>query len=524
MHMTTVTLRLGAALLAFSTVPAWSQVCTQPPPNMVSWWPGDGNANDIEDGNSGTIVGGVTFVPGEVAQAFSIDGGPGSGVPVGNPANLRLQTFTIDAWIKRGSTAIASNTLGGGVIFGYGYAGYALAIADTGQLFLTQIGLGATSTPTPVITDTAFHLVAVTHSNAGTGQTTFYVDGVAVYTNTTYNPVFTFSIAAVGERADISASNSFLGLLDEIEVFNRVLAPSEVMAINAAGSAGKCKFTSAGSGAPFQIRYVSHLDIGDSVINISNDGSSAAGVGSGASLGNGNGDLCIGVYTFDMNEELQSCCTCLVTPNGLVSLSVDALNATNLTGGLETSLVIKLLAWSTTACASTTAAPGTPAPPVSTSCNAASPGMTASSGSANLASGMHAWGTTVHALPVGQPDSYTVTETDFSAASLSAAEFNHITQFCEFAPGLGHLFSGADNQLPRAGCGDRLTLAVLRAISNILGKNCFDARPILNPAIWRFLSTPSATGRLKSAFPIRLRQAQLARPFWMRLRSISIPN
>ena len=131
----------------------------------------------------------------------------------------------------------------------------------------------------------------------------------------------------------------------------------------------------AGSGAPFQIRYASHLDIGDSVINITNDGSSASGTGGGAFLGNGNGDLCVGVYSFDMNEELQSCCTCLVTPNGLVSLSVDALNATNLTGGLETSLVIKLLAWTTTAGASTTAPPGTPAPPTTSSCNAASPSL-----------------------------------------------------------------------------------------------------------------------------------------------------
>ena len=170
------------------------------------------------------------------------------------------------------------------------------------------------------------------------------------------------------------------------------------------------------------------------MINITNDGSSASGTGSGAFLGNGNGDLCIGVYTFDMNEELQSCCSCLVTPNGLVSLSVDALNASNLTGSLDTSLVIKLLAWSTTAGASTTAAPGTPAPPVSSSCNAASPAPVTPGTTfpPALASGMHAWGTTVHALPVGQPDSYTVTETEFSAANLSTAEYNHITQFCEF--------------------------------------------------------------------------------------------
>jgi len=179
----------------------------------------------------------------------------------------------------------------------------------------------------------------------------------------------------------------------------------------------------AGSGAPFQVRYAAHLDVGDSVINITNDGSSASGAG-GAFLTNGNGDLCIGVYTFDMNEELQSCCTCLVTPNGLVSLSVDAINATNLTGALQPSLIIKLLAWSTSAGASTTAPPGTPAPPVSSSCNASSPGT--------LATGMHAWGTTIHALPVGQRDAFMTTETGFSAANLSSAEYNHITQFCEF--------------------------------------------------------------------------------------------
>ena len=168
-----------------------------------------------------------------------------------------------------------------------------------------------------------------------------------------------------------------------------------------------------------QLRYVTHLDIGDSDINISNDGSSEAGTSAFTSSGNGN--LCVGVYTFDANEELQSCCSCLVTPNGLVSLSAKAINASNLTGESPTSLVIKLLAWSTTAGASSTASPGTPAPPTSTACNAGNPGL--------LNSGLQAWGTTVHALPVS---GYTVTETPFSTGNLSAAEFAHITQFCEF--------------------------------------------------------------------------------------------
>jgi hypothetical protein len=48
--------------------------CVPPPANMVSWWPGDGNANDIQDGNNGTLQNGATFAPGEVQQAFSLDG------------------------------------------------------------------------------------------------------------------------------------------------------------------------------------------------------------------------------------------------------------------------------------------------------------------------------------------------------------------------------------------------------------------------------------------------------------------
>src|SRR5438270_12952784 len=57
-----------------STNYAQVQTCTPPPPNMVSWWPGDGNANDIQGGNNGTLQGGATFASGKVGQAFSFDG------------------------------------------------------------------------------------------------------------------------------------------------------------------------------------------------------------------------------------------------------------------------------------------------------------------------------------------------------------------------------------------------------------------------------------------------------------------
>ena len=63
----------------------------------------------------------------------------------------------------------------------------------------------------------------------------------------------------------------------------------------------------------FQVRYAANLNVGDSVINISNAGTQ----NSGGALTN----ICANVYAFSPDEQLISCCSCTVTPNALVSLS-----------------------------------------------------------------------------------------------------------------------------------------------------------------------------------------------------------
>src|SRR5271155_1661054 len=82
----------------------------------------------------------------------------------------------------------------------------------------------------------------------------------------------------------------------------------------------------------FLVRYAANLNIGDSVVNVTNTGTSG-------------GNLCANVYTFDPAEELISCCTCSVTPNGLQSLSVrNSLISNTLTAAVPTSVVIKIVA------------------------------------------------------------------------------------------------------------------------------------------------------------------------------------
>ena len=146
----------------------------------------------------------------------------------------------------------------------------------------------------------------------------------------------------------------------------------------------------------YQIRYVANLNLGDSVINITNSGARGAGLAAGTSAST-TGAICVNVYAFSPDEQMISCCSCPVTPNGLVSLSArrDLVNNT-LTPAVPTSIVVKLVA----------------SAPVGGSCS----GSAARWGA--LTSGMLAWGTTVHA-GAAAGSAAVITETPFLPATLS---------------------------------------------------------------------------------------------------------
>jgi hypothetical protein len=152
--------------------------------------------------------------------------------------------------------------------------------------------------------------------------------------------------------------------------------------------------------SPFQVKYASNLNVGDSVFNISNSGASG-------------GNICVSVYTFSPDEQEVSCCSCTVTPNALVSLSAKTdLVSNTLTPAVPTSIVVKLVSTSGGAC------------------NASVQGT--------AATGLLAWGTTLHATPTA--GSYAVTETAFTPATLGTAEYTRITQLCGFIQSNGSGF------------------------------------------------------------------------------------
>ncbi len=73
--------------------------CVTPPSGLVSWWPGEDNANDIQGSNHGTLQNGATFATGLVNQAFSFDGVNDFVSIPHNPA-LQPTQITVTVWIK----------------------------------------------------------------------------------------------------------------------------------------------------------------------------------------------------------------------------------------------------------------------------------------------------------------------------------------------------------------------------------------------------------------------------------------
>jgi hypothetical protein len=225
----------GSSPHGIAVVPAAVTACIVSLSGVVSEWSGEGNANDTVGTNNGMLQGGATFVPGQIGQAFSFDG-VDDFVSIVNATSLRLQNFTIDTWIKltgplpEWPASIAA----------FGQNGYAFAI-DSGiftggaerSLILSKTGASQVNGPA-VPNDEAWHHVAVTKSGS---SVIFYIDGVG--TPTSYSAIFTFDGAAgsdfaIGTNPIYASQNNppstyaFPGLVDELVIYNRALAPSEI--------------------------------------------------------------------------------------------------------------------------------------------------------------------------------------------------------------------------------------------------------------------------------------------------------
>ncbi len=170
-------------------------ICTEPPANMVAWWPLDepsgSLAQDIVNANDGQDFNVPLKVTGAVSKARQFNGAT-SYVRVDDHPKLDLGTgnLTIDAWVQTNSAAAYQ-----GIVEKRSLSpdlGYALYLKQ-GRLALL-LGDGSTSTEftganTASLADGNWHHVAATEDrgNAAAG-TTLYVDGLPILVMPGYSP------------------------------------------------------------------------------------------------------------------------------------------------------------------------------------------------------------------------------------------------------------------------------------------------------------------------------------------------
>lgn len=241
-----------------STSPSAGLTCVAPPSGMVSWWPGDGDANDIKGANNGTSQSGATFTTGEVGQAFSVNGSSYFAIPDA-PSFALTRSLSIDAWVK--VTAFPASGHQGKILFRGddlpSLDPYYLAVTDTGKArFHIENSSGAEVNVEAAISLGQFVHVTGTLDDA-TGLMTLYLNGTqAAQTTTATRPFGTLSGPAPGvsignlQAGSNAHDQGLTGLIDEVELFNRALAQSEIQNIFNAGTAGRCRAGSTFLAAP----------------------------------------------------------------------------------------------------------------------------------------------------------------------------------------------------------------------------------------------------------------------------------
>jgi hypothetical protein len=250
-------LRTFAVLCAVLVIPSqiWA-ACVNPPAGLVSWWPAEGNGNDIAGSNPATVGSGVSFRTGEVAQAFNFAGTGAVVVAASGSLDVGVTTngFSIECWIKPNDLSTRRpllewrNGSNNGVLFstsdsscGDSAVGnlFANIVDASGNLHPIYSGVG-------LLTVSNFQHVALTYDK-GTGIGTLYINGTVVaranlgsFTPQTSYPLYIGQSVVAGNLA------TFSGLIDEVSLYGSALSQLEVRSIYTAGASGKCHPT-----APF---------------------------------------------------------------------------------------------------------------------------------------------------------------------------------------------------------------------------------------------------------------------------------
>jgi hypothetical protein len=201
---------------------------------MIGWWPGNGNGLDRAGTVNGQLINGVSFAPGKVDQAFSLNAPAQQFVSVdGTSYLINNAQGSIMAWVNPTSTsafrmiaAFGSGNPGEAVGFGINEGNVRVYHHTEAFDWLTSVSVG-----TNVWTFLAYTWDGTTERLYKNGE---LVDSRS--RNFNYAPTY----GRVGFGFINDPSVFFPGLIDEVAVFNRTLTAGEISAVYSSGTAGIC--------------------------------------------------------------------------------------------------------------------------------------------------------------------------------------------------------------------------------------------------------------------------------------------
>jgi choice-of-anchor C domain-containing protein len=223
--------------------------CVTPPSGLVGWWPGNGNPSELVHNNNAMLVNGTGYTNAVVGSGFYFDG-VNDRVLVSNSPALNFgpnQDFSVECWIKCYANGNPSDVRS--IVekrnAAENYRGYALFLWD-GRLAcqLSEISSGDNYfSGSADLQDGMFHHVAMAVDRDSSSGGRLYVDGQVVLN---FDPTgHTGDLAnadylRIGNHPAPGDTSFFPGVIDDVSIYNRALAQSEIQAIYNAGSAGKC--------------------------------------------------------------------------------------------------------------------------------------------------------------------------------------------------------------------------------------------------------------------------------------------
>jgi len=200
-------------------------------PRLVAWWKldDDGSGLVVDSsgyGHHGTLHGDPQYVPGYDGEALELDPSGDFVLVDGYKGVLGTNPLTITAWIRTDTN---------GQIVGWGNTGTGQRVefrVNGGRLRCETNG-GDVQGDTNVLDDQWHHVAVTVKQNAtvSSGDVTFYLDGQDNTRTSADTDVFNISAnfdVKIGQMYDLSSSRWFVGFIDDLRIYDKVLTPEEI--------------------------------------------------------------------------------------------------------------------------------------------------------------------------------------------------------------------------------------------------------------------------------------------------------